>query len=81
MLLCVSKPPSDPIANELQALRTSIDGLSERVGELADDNKHLREQLELSQTARTDLVAQAEHLIHQLAMTRQELRALKGETS
>ena len=81
MLLCVSKPPSDPIANELQALRTSIDGLSERVGELADDNKHLREQLELSQTARTDLVAQAEHLIHQLAMTRKELRALKGETS
>lgn len=81
MLLCVSTPPSDPIANELQALRTSIDGLSERVGELAADNKHLREQLELSQTARADLVAQAEHLIHQLAVARKELRTLKGETS
>ena len=42
MLLRVSTPPSEPIANELQALRTSIDALNERLGELAAENKHLR---------------------------------------
>ena len=67
MLRHVSTPPSDPIANELQALRISLETLSQRVGEFAEDNKLLREQLAQSQTARTDLVAQAEHLIHQLA--------------
>lgn len=67
MLGHVSTPPSDPIANELQALRISLETLSQRVGEFAEDNKLLREQLAQSQTARTDLVAQAEHLIHQLA--------------
>ena len=61
MLLRVSTPPSDPIANELQALRKSLDALSERVGELAADNQQLREQLAQSETARTDLVGQAEH--------------------
>ena len=80
MLLCVSTPPSDPIANELQALRVSLEALSERVGELAADNKELRERLEQSQIARTDLVSQAEHLIHQLATAHQEVRTLKGET-
>ncbi|MFT4512580.1 MAG: chromosome segregation ATPase [Planctomycetota bacterium] len=67
MLLGVSTPPSDPIANELQSLRASLEMLSQRVGELAEDNKLLREQLAQSQTARTDLVAQTEHLLHQLA--------------
>jgi chromosome segregation ATPase len=79
MLLRVSTPPSEPIANELQALRTSIDALSERLGELAAENKHLRGQLEHSQAARTDLVTQSEHLIHQLAVAREEVRSLKGE--
>jgi uncharacterized protein with von Willebrand factor type A (vWA) domain len=69
MLRHVSTPPSDPIANELQALRISLETLSQRVGELAKDNKLLREQLAQSQTARTDLVAQAEHLMHQLAQS------------
>lgn len=81
MLLCVSTPPSDPIASELQALRTSIDALGERVGELAADNQQLRQQLEQSQAARTDLVSQTEHLIHQLAVARKEVRALKDKTS
>jgi hypothetical protein len=67
MLRHVPTPPSDSIANELQALRISLETLSQRVGELAEDNKLLREQLAQSQTARTDLVAQAEHLMHQLA--------------
>ena len=78
MLPCVSTPPSDPITKELQALRQSIDVLSQRVGDLAKDNERLREQLAQSQTARTDLVAQAEHLIHQLAASRDEVRSLKG---
>ena len=79
MLLRVSTPPSDSIVSELQALRKSLDALSERVGELAADNKLLREQLAQSQSARTDLVAQAEHLIHQLGASRTEVRNLKGE--
>ncbi len=77
MLLRVSTPPSDPIANELQALRKSLDALSERVGELAKDNQELREQLAQSQTARSDLVAQTEHLLHQLQKAREEVRDLK----
>ena len=81
MLPRVSTPPSDPIAQELQALRQSLDALSERVGELAQDNKLLREQLAQSQAARTDLVAQAEHLIHQLALSRNEVRKLTGNAS
>lgn len=78
MLLRVSTPPSDPIANELQALRKSLDALNERVGELAKDNQQLREQLAQSEAARTDLVGQAEHLIHQLQKSREEVRALKS---
>lgn len=67
MLRHVTTPPSDPIANELQGLRISLEALSQRIGELAEDNQLLREQLAHSQTARTDLVAQVEHLLHQLA--------------
>lgn len=81
MLRRVSTPPSDSIVSELQAMRTSIDALSERLGELAADNRQLREELEQSQTARTELVAQAEHLIHQLAAARMEVRTLKGAAS
>lgn len=81
MLPCVSTPLSEPIARELQALRQSLEALSQRVGELAQDNQSLREQLAASQAARTDLVAQAEHLIHQLALSRNEVRELKGNAS
>ena len=38
----------------------------------------LRSQLEASQAARTDLVAQAEHLIHELGKSREEVQKLKG---
>jgi len=79
MLLSVSTPPSDPIANELQALRSSIDALSERLSELAAENRHLREQLEQSQAARSDLVSQTEHVLHQLSVAREEIRTLKGD--
>ncbi|MFT4842215.1 MAG: uncharacterized coiled-coil DUF342 family protein [Planctomycetota bacterium] len=67
MLRHVTTPPSDPIANELKGLRISLETLSQRIGELAEDNQLLREQLTQSQTARTDLVDQVEHLLHQLA--------------
>lgn len=80
MLRHVTTPPSDPVANELQGLRVSLETLSQRIGEFADDNKMLREQLAQSQTARTDLVAQVEHLLHQLAASRTEVHGLKGES-
>ena len=76
MLAPVSKPPSEPardavVADELRALRHSLDAL---IAENAD----LRRRLELSETARHDLVAQAEHLIHMLDVSRKELREAKG---
>lgn len=49
-----------------------MDALTARVGELADDNKLLREQLAQSQAARTDLVGQVEHLLHELARAQQK---------
>jgi chromosome segregation ATPase len=70
MLGHVPTPPSESIANELQALRISLETLSQRVGDLAEDNKRLREQLAQSQSARTDLVEQIEHLMHQLAQSK-----------
>ncbi len=79
MLISVSTPPSDPIVQELQALRASLDALTERVGDLTTDNAQLRDQLEQSQNARRDLVAQSDHLVHQLGMARKEVRTLKGD--
>ncbi|MCK5944025.1 MAG: hypothetical protein KAI24_18715 [Planctomycetes bacterium] len=61
----------DPVAAELKQLRASLDALAARVGELAAENRDLRDRLEQSQQARTDLVAQAEHLIHELAKARE----------
>lgn len=81
MLARVPSPPSDPVADELRALRQSIDALAQRVEQLAADNRQLREQLAFSQAARTDLVAQAEHLISMLADSRNEIRALKGDAA
>lgn len=78
MLAPVPSPPSDPVADELRALRQSIDALAQRVEQLAADNQRLREQLAFSQAARSDLTAQAEHLISMLADSRNEIRALKG---
>lgn len=78
MLINVSTPPSDPIVQELQALRASLDALTERVGDLTTDNAQLRDQLEQSQNARRDLAAQSDHLVHQLDLARKEVRTLKG---
>ena len=78
MLLRVSTPSSDPVTQELQALRQSIDVLAERVGELAADNLRLRNKLEACTQARADLLAQTEHVIHQLDLSRKEVRELKG---
>lgn len=81
MLPFVPTPPSDPIANELHAVRRSLDALTERVDQLTQENQRLHQQLELSQQARTDLVSQCEHLISMLADSRKELRAAKGEAN
>ena len=66
------------MSSSLQKMRESIEGLAARVGELAAENQQLRSQLEASQAARTDLVAQAEHLIHELGKSREEVQKLKG---
>lgn len=58
-------------------MRKSIDALADRVGELAADNTRLRDKLEACNQARADLLAQAEHLIHQLDLSRKEVRACK----
>ena len=70
---------SEQLTEELRLIRKSIDDLSARVHELAHTNQELRQDLEASQTARADLVAQAEHLIHQLAQSREEVRVLKSQ--
>lgn len=79
MLAAVATPPSDPIAQELQALRTSIDELTQRVDGLAGDNRDLRERLEHSETARRDLREQCDQLLHMLDVSRKEVRELRGE--
>ena len=81
MLPSVPTPPSDPIANELHAVRASLEALTARVEQLATENQRLHQQLELSQQARSDLVSQCEHLISMLADSRKELRAAKGEAN
>lgn len=70
---------SDPVAAELQRLRESIEALGARVGQLAEENATLRKKLELSEAARSDLTAQAEHLIHELGLARQEVQKLQRD--
>ncbi len=74
----MSNPEADPVADELQHMRRSIDELAARVGELAADNQRLRDELKASEAARTDLVAQAEHLIHELGKAREAAQSPKG---
>jgi septal ring factor EnvC (AmiA/AmiB activator) len=83
----VSSPPSDPsaakalarVAEELAALRASVESLAQRLGELVAENRDLRAQLGQSEGARADLRAQTEHMIELLAHSRRELRALQDE--
>lgn len=78
--------PSDPgaaafarVADELAGLRHSIDALTQRLGQLTSENATLRARLEQSETARTDLTSQTEHIIELLADARREVRALQGK--
>lgn len=83
----MSSPSSDPgepaalarCADELRALRASLDALGERLARLIDENALLRARLEQSETARRDLVAQVEHVVELLADSRRELRTLQGK--
>lgn len=60
-------------------MRTSLEALGERLSRLIDENSLLRARLEQSETARSDLVAQVEHIVELLAESRRELRALQGK--
>jgi len=81
----VSSPSSDPgaaaalarVTDELASLRHSIDALTQRLDRLAAENTTLRTRLAQSETARTDLTAQTEHVIELLAESRREVRALQ----
>ncbi len=80
----MSSLPSDPaaaaafsrLADELAALRGSVNSLNERLEALTNENTTLRTRLELSESARNDLVAQTEHILQLLADARRELRAI-----
>ncbi|HEB53387.1 MAG TPA: hypothetical protein ENI87_09055 [bacterium] len=73
----MSTPPTDPVAEQLQAIRADLERMSAHLGELVAENRSLRAELAASQAARSDLVAQAEQLIHMLELSRKELRGLK----
>jgi septal ring factor EnvC (AmiA/AmiB activator) len=82
----VSSLPSDAaaaaaltrFADELAALRASLDTMNQRLAALTDENARLRHRLEQSEAARADLVAQTEHIVELLADSRRELRALQS---
>lgn len=76
----MSNPAPDPVAAELERVRESLDELSARVGQLSAENQELRARLDASQTARADLTAQAEHLVHELGLAREEVRRLQGDS-
>ena len=67
------------IADELASLRHSIDALTQRLGQLTNENATLHARLEQSEAARADLAAQIEHIIELLADARREVRALQGK--
>lgn len=83
MVAAVSSPSSDPtpalsrIADELAAVRQSVDGMGKSLAALTAENADLRARLEQSERARGDLVQQTEHVIELLAQARRELRAQK----
>ena len=65
-------------ADELAALRASLDTMNQRLAALTDENARLRHRLEQSEAARADLVAQTEHIVELLADSRREVRALQS---
>jgi len=80
-----SGPSSDPttaalqrLADEMTQLRTAFATMTQRLDQLATDNRCLHERLEHSERARTDLAAQADHLVELLAEARRQLRAPSG---
>ena len=70
----------DPVAAELQRMRESIEGMAASVKQLTEENTRLRERLEASQKARSELMTQAEHILNELGVCRRELARLKADT-
>lgn len=77
--------PSDPtaaalqhVADEMTQLRSALAAMAQRLDQLATDNRCMHERLEQSERARTDLAAQADHLVELLAEARREVRARGG---
>lgn len=50
--------------------------MEQRFGHLLQQNESLQQRLDKSEAARTDLLAQTEHLVRLLDTSRQELRKL-----
>ncbi len=77
----VPPPPPDAaaalarIAEELASLKQGVDALALRFERLAGENAELRARLEQSESAREDLLAQAEHVVELLGDSRRQLRA------
>ncbi|MBL8733716.1 MAG: hypothetical protein JNN13_15195 [Planctomycetes bacterium] len=79
----MTPPPPDAsqsalmrIADELQGLRERMAGMEQRLGHLLQQNTTLQQRLDASEAARSDLLAQTEHLVRLLDTSRQELRKL-----
>jgi nitrate/nitrite-specific signal transduction histidine kinase len=51
-------------------------GLSQQLARLTTENATLRARLEQSETARTDLVAQMDHILELLGDSRRQLNAI-----
>jgi hypothetical protein len=70
ILLAVTTPPSPRIPDESACLDPAA---------MRDENRRLRETLALSERARADLLAQAEHLLEVIAWSRREIRDLQAK--
>lgn len=73
--------PTQDLAQGLQRLADEVALLRRELAGLTQENAQLRARLEQSETARRDLVAQAEHLVELLADARREVRALQAKAA
>lgn len=60
--------------------RDSDESVDSDPATLRDANRRLREKLALSERARAELLAQAEHLLEVIAWSRREIRELQAKS-